>query len=120
MPPEIARARELVEHGEYFEAHDVLEDVWQTLPPGPKKELYQGLIQAAVAFYQYRRGNRTGMHNMLRWGLPRIEANASLDVGLDLHRLVAELRPIADLVATTGTLDGLEGKIQPPTWHPRL
>lgn len=45
--------------GEFFEAHEVLEDAWRTTS-GPMKDFLKGLIHAAVALYQYGRRNAHG------------------------------------------------------------
>jgi uncharacterized protein len=45
--------------GEYFDAHEIWEDLWQDCPAFDRR-FYQGLIQAAVAIYHFERGNYTG------------------------------------------------------------
>jgi hypothetical protein len=49
---------------EFFDAHELLEDIWRAAPQQNKKFL-QGLIQAAVAFHHYSTGNRVGMRSVL-------------------------------------------------------
>ena len=49
----------------YFDAHEVLEDVWRAAPEGEKKFL-QGLIQVAVALYHHGNGNSIGARSVLR------------------------------------------------------
>ncbi|HTE17815.1 MAG TPA: DUF309 domain-containing protein [Armatimonadota bacterium] len=49
----------LFNQGKYFEAHEVLEHAW-LLAAEPDKTFLKGLIHAAVALYQYRRGNGHG------------------------------------------------------------
>ena len=44
---------------EFFDCHEVLEEVWLAEPP-EEKPFYQGLIQVAAAFHHYQRGNRRG------------------------------------------------------------
>jgi uncharacterized protein len=43
----------------FFEAHDVWEDLWREMT-GPDKNFVQGLIQAASALHQWRKGNLRG------------------------------------------------------------
>ena len=45
--------------GDYFEAHEVWEDLWHDTA-GPDRRFYQGLIQAAVAVYHAGNGNARG------------------------------------------------------------
>jgi predicted metal-dependent hydrolase len=41
---------ELFNRGQFYEAHDVLEDLWLPLRKEPKGDFYKGLIQLAGAF----------------------------------------------------------------------
>jgi uncharacterized protein len=45
--------------GEYFQAHEVLEEPWLRAQE-PERTFLKGLIHAAVALYHYRRGNAHG------------------------------------------------------------
>ena len=54
----------LFNSAEFFEAHEVLEDVWRVAPAEEKKFL-QGLIQAAVAFHHHSTGNALGARSLL-------------------------------------------------------
>ena len=49
---------------EYFDAHEVWEDVWRAAPVAEKKFL-QGLIQVAVALHHHSRGNIDGARSLL-------------------------------------------------------
>lgn len=59
-----ARGMHLFNHAEFFDAHEVLEDIWRAAPPENKK-FVQGLVQVAVAFHHYSTGNRVGMRSVL-------------------------------------------------------
>src|SRR6266487_5269553 len=62
-----ARFREgikLFNSGEFFEAHEVLEDVWCAAPAAEKRFL-QGLIQVAVALHHHSKENRVGARSLL-------------------------------------------------------
>jgi hypothetical protein len=49
--------------GEYFEAHESLENAWlEDQTPG--RDLYQAVLQIAVAYYQIMRGNYKGAAKM--------------------------------------------------------
>jgi predicted metal-dependent hydrolase len=58
------RGIKLFNSAAYFEAHEVLEDVWRT-SPGPEKKFYQGLIQVAVALHHHSKGNLVGARSLL-------------------------------------------------------
>lgn len=56
------RAREglrLFNEGRYFEAHEELEAAWKE-ERGRIRELYQGILEAAVTYLHIRRGNFAG------------------------------------------------------------
>lgn len=59
------RGLELFNHGEYFEAHELLELAWNE-EPGPARELYRAILQAAVAYLQIERGNYNGAVKMFQ------------------------------------------------------
>jgi predicted metal-dependent hydrolase len=48
---------------EFFEAHEVWEDVWHACQ-GPTRDFFQGLIQVAVCLYHFRRGNTRGARKL--------------------------------------------------------
>jgi uncharacterized protein len=56
---------ELFNRAEFFDAHEVLEDVWRAAPKEEKKFL-QGMIQVAVALYHHGNGNSVGACSVLR------------------------------------------------------
>lgn len=54
---------ELMNAGEYFEAHEELEHAWNE-EPGPARELYRAVLQVAVAYLQITRRNYNGALKM--------------------------------------------------------
>jgi predicted metal-dependent hydrolase len=56
---------------EFFEAHEVWEEVWLT-EGEPEKTFLQGIIQIAAAFHHYRRGNTDGAETLLAAGIVKI------------------------------------------------
>jgi uncharacterized protein len=54
----------LFNQAEFFEAHEVLEDVWRASPE-PEKKFLQGLIQVAVGLHHYGTGNLIGARSLL-------------------------------------------------------
>jgi uncharacterized protein len=51
---------DLARRGEYFAAHEALEDAWRASEPD-EKDFFQGLVHVVVAWYQAGRGNRVGL-----------------------------------------------------------
>jgi len=61
----LAKGVALFNQGDFFQAHEALEDVWRAAPAGEKKFL-QGLIQVAVALHHHGNGNSAGARSVLR------------------------------------------------------
>lgn len=88
--------------GEYFECHEVLEDIWRA-EPDPVRALYQGILQIGVAFHHLRRDNWRGAVKLLDGGsekvgrfLPRcmgVETQPLHTSSLACLRLLRELGP---------------------------
>ena len=58
-PPQLRAFWNLWQSEEFFACHEVLEELWR-VTSGPRRLFYNGLIHAAVAIYQHRRGNAVG------------------------------------------------------------
>jgi uncharacterized protein len=74
----------------FFEAHEVLEDVWRAAVPEHRKFL-QGLIQVAVAFHHHNRGNLVGAKSLLARALRNLSGYAGEFRGIQLARLRSSL-----------------------------
>jgi len=73
---------------DYFECHEILEEVWQD---GQRQdEALVGLIQLAVARYHHRRGNQAGAQRTYRKAFDKIERHraALITSGIDASRLL--------------------------------
>jgi uncharacterized protein len=56
---------------QFFEAHEVWEEIWLT-EVEPERTFLQGLIQIAAAFHHFRRGNSEGAESLLAAGIVKI------------------------------------------------
>ena len=72
---------ELFNRAEYFEAHEVWEELWQDCPSADRR-FYQALIQVAVAIYHFERGNLTGTQRLVRSGKRYMEPYRPTFLGL--------------------------------------
>ena len=70
----------------FFEAHEILEDVWRAAPAAEKKFL-QGVVQIAVAFHHYSTGNRVGMRSVLERAIRNLEEDPGRFGEIDLALL---------------------------------
>lgn len=69
LPPHetLRKARELIDAGRPFAAHEVLEARWKA-GPAEEADLWQGLAQVCVALTHAARGNQVGAQRFLRNG----------------------------------------------------
>jgi predicted metal-dependent hydrolase len=78
--------------GRFFDAHEVLEDVWREAPrQSPLRRHLQGMVQLAVAFHHQSKGNQVGARSVLERAMRNISGADSSFPNLDLDRLRAEL-----------------------------
>ena len=63
---------ELFNRGEFFEAHEVWEDLWHECASADRR-FYQALIQAAVAAHHWARGNAAGAKRLYHSGRKYME-----------------------------------------------
>jgi predicted metal-dependent hydrolase len=59
LHPQAAEGLRLFNAGEYFEAHEALEDAWNA-EKGQVRELYRGILQIAVVYLHVTRRNYNG------------------------------------------------------------
>jgi predicted metal-dependent hydrolase len=93
----------LIRSGEYFGAHEELEDAWREAPSG-ERDFLQGLVHVSVAWYQAGRGNRIGCERQLAKGRRRLTAYQPNHCGVDVAALLQQLASAADAVAA-GSLE---------------
>lgn len=93
VDPRFTKGLELFNHGEYFECHEVIEDLWlETSPDDPNRDLYKGVIQAAAAIYQLERGISSGATGLFKTSVKYLEIYRPKALGLDVGKLIQELR----------------------------
>jgi hypothetical protein len=68
---------------DYFEAHEVWEDLWAD-SHGAERRFYQGLIQAAVGLFHFGNGNLGGARKLYRSSYDYMKACGSPFLGLDV------------------------------------
>ena len=91
--------------GKFFECHDTLEEVWQTVR-GQSRDFFQGLIQISVGFYHLRNGNLRGGESQLEKGLRNIARYGDSYAGMELAILRREVQSWLDKVRSGEKLQG--------------
>jgi len=69
----------------YYEAHDVLEEVWLPIRGRPRAKFYQGLIQMAGGFVHLQKNRLGPAARLFALALANFETYPSRHVGIDLE-----------------------------------
>lgn len=80
---------ELFNSKRFFEAHEVLEDLWIETE-SDVKDYYKGLIQCAVAFVHLERGNYRGAKKLFRTACGYLNRYPSPLEGIDVEKLLKD------------------------------
>lgn len=105
LPPELTVevARELVQAGQPFAAHETFEVAWRHRPED-ERELWQGMAQVCAGLTHAARGNAAGASRLVDRGAARLATYAATGgptYGLDLDEVVSRARACADLAGGT-------------------
>lgn len=97
LPPyeALALARQLLEQGRPFFAHDVLEARWKAAP-AQERDLWQGLAQVCVGLTHLQRGNAVGGVRLLQRGAGRLDGWSGPSYDVDVAAVVQQARALAD------------------------
>ena len=101
LPARAQHGIELFNHGEYFEAHEVLEQAWNE-DETPGRELYRAILQVAVAYLHIERGNYNGAVKMFLRLRQWIDPLPDLCRGVDVARLRSDARLVYDQLLALG------------------
>src|SRR5437870_3303741 len=72
---------------DFFECHDVLEELWSETLGEPKK-FYQGMIQVAIALFHFGNGNLGGARKLYESSRKYLVPYAPSYQGIDLDKLL--------------------------------
>ncbi|WP_068496699.1 DUF309 domain-containing protein [Paenibacillus kribbensis] len=99
---------------DYFECHEVLEELWLKLDRDP---VYKGLLQIAVGLFHFRNGNYRGGHMMLDSAVHRLEHAPPQALGINMAKLVDEARACARQLAGFVAAGKEDLQHQPPVYR---
>ncbi len=85
---------------EFFEAHEVWEDLWKSYS-GELRLFYKGLIQAAVALHHFGNGNIRGARKVYGSSRGYLEQYRPMRVGMNVDKFLAEFDACFAEVAAT-------------------
>lgn len=95
VEPQVRRFWELFEKQEFFESHEVLEELWMTAT-GSERNLYKGLIQIAVSLHHLGDGNLRGARKVIDTARDLLEPYQPRAAGVRLDRLVNDARALVE------------------------
>jgi CheY-like chemotaxis protein len=101
LSPTAVRGLALFNDGDYYEAHEVLEDAWNE-EEGPGRDLYRAILQVAVAYLQIERGNYAGAVKMFLRSRQWFEPLPDVCRGIDLAQLRADATAVHEAVLDLG------------------
>jgi uncharacterized protein len=104
LPPAsaLALAQQLIDSGQPFRAHEVLEASWKAAPPA-ERDLWRGLAQVAVGLTHARRGNARGAVALLRRGADAISGYAdACPHGINAAGIAGSAGELADGIEAGG------------------
>lgn len=89
-PPLYLQGIEYFNACEFFESHEVWEELWQD-EKGPSRRFYQGLIQAAVALHHFGNGNIRGARKLFVGFQGYLNDYRPQYMGLDVEKFIADM-----------------------------
>jgi len=104
---------------EFFECHDVLEELW-TETRGDERLFYQGLIQASVALFHFGNENLGGARKLYHSSTEKLKQYLPHFMSLNLDRFLGEFQYcFEELLSATDTYPTgvmlLDERV--PKWH---
>ncbi len=101
LPAAARHGLELFNRGEYFEAHEALEDAWRA-EKGEIRYLYQGILQAAVMYLHITRNNHGGATKMFDRCVKLLAPWPDSCRGVDVDELRRDLSAVMEAVTRLG------------------
>ena len=106
--PRYLKGIEYFNECEFFEAHEVWEELWADVE-GDSRKFYQGLIQVAVCLHHFGNGNIRGAKKLFRSSTDYLRPHAPSYAGLDVDKLLRELEECcAEILASTEEFPKIE------------
>lgn len=76
----------------YFEAHEKLEDYWNTLDDSPEKKYVQGFIQICAAKHLLMLNRKEGARKVLARAEKNLCNYKTEYLGIDLNKILLEIK----------------------------
>lgn len=100
-PRELFLAVNQFNGGRWFECHETLEDLWAG-ETGEGRNLYQGVLQVAVALHHWRNGNFGGAISLLKGGTGYLRRTGAVCQQLDVTGLIIDADSMREALEALG------------------
>ena len=90
-PEEYREGLRLFNEEEFFECHDVLEELWSETS-GPEKKFIQGLIQASIALFHFGNENFGGAKKLYLSARKILDLYGDQFMGIELARFLCDFQ----------------------------
>jgi predicted metal-dependent hydrolase len=108
LDPRFLEGIRLFNECEFFEAHDVWEELWSDYQ-GPSRKFFQGLIQTAVCLHHFGNGNIRGAKKLYFGSRSYLEEYRPRHLGVDLDKLFVEMeRCCAEILSSSEEFPRIE------------
>ena len=88
-------------NGEWFECHETFEALW-LVADGELRNLYQGIIQLAIALHHWRNGNFSGAISLLDGGVSYLSKLPQTCLWIDVVELIRQAESVKNQLESLG------------------
>ncbi len=100
--PEMVRAFQQFNRGEYWHQHETLEIIWRAEADESIRNFYKGILQVGVGFHHITRRNYRGVVKVLTRGINYLRPYAPYCMGVDVATLIEEASSVLEQVHALG------------------
>jgi hypothetical protein len=101
LPDIFIHGLELLNRGDYFEAHEAIEAAWRA-ESGEIRQLYQGILQVAVVYHHVTRHNYYGARKVIRRAITNLIPFKDIAM-FDIPNLIKSLEVIDSRLLMIGS-----------------
>ncbi|MEI8016716.1 MAG: DUF309 domain-containing protein [Schlesneria sp.] len=91
LPEQYREGLRLFNEEEFFECHDVLEELWSETV-GPERKFLQGLIQASIALFHFGNENFGGAKKLYLSAIKNLDFHGDEFMGIKLGEFLRDFR----------------------------
>ena len=120
LHPKAEEGIALFNRGEFYKAHEPLEEAWMKTD-SPERDLYQGILQIGLTYYQITRGNYRGALKMFHRGFRNLDRLGDTLLGIDISQLQEDARTVESALRRLGSenIDRFDHKLIQPIFERR-